>query len=433
MASSKVCSIDTCKIPAQALCYCCQQALCSGHLKQHVDILNLELPSLAHELNALFEQFNNDSLVKTSFITELDKWHEETQRAIDGFYERKKQEYYECLEKQRTKQKMKFDQLRHEIDKLIQDQGATRENTCAIQNSLQSLQQQMDQTDSLSFTFSPLVINDQLITIDNHMIRSNDLLTLPSISQTINEKINFDCLAANDNYLSVLLKDHFCLLDRHLTVQQRIPWTHDHLWSTIWSKTLEQFLLITAEDIYAFDEKTMTIGQVPLIHNNKMTSWWCGTCSNDALFLSTMGRGVPVYEYLLRPTIKLVKEYQSPISCAQNEEIDDLSSNDHTLAIIIRSHETDSRVDLCSIKTLERLRSVSLGVSLEFRRIRSCSLFNNHWLIINPNDGLYQISTDGKFHKKENYNPIPRCAVLFANHFLAILAHESINLQSIAY
>jgi len=84
---------------------------------------------------------------------------------------------------------------------------------------------------------------------------------------------------------------------------------HDYLWDIIWSKSLEQFIFITVEEIYVFDEKTMTIGQYPVICNNDKTNWWCGTCSNETLFISTMGRGAPIFEYILCPMIKLVKEY----------------------------------------------------------------------------------------------------------------------------
>jgi hypothetical protein len=314
---------------------------------------------------------------------------------------------------------------------LVEQSGATNENIRSIETSLQSLQLQVDGNNSLRFILSPLVIKNRLVVIDRNLLRLNDLLSSSPVSRTINEKINYDCLAASDNYITVVLSDQLCLFDQNLIIQQTIPWNHDYPWDMVWSKTLGQFILITAEEIYTFNEQTMTIGQDPIIHNNNKSNWWCGTCSDDTLFISAMGQGASIFEYILQPMIKLVKEYHSPISCAHDEVIDDLSSNNHTLAIIIRTSQKNFRLDLCSIKTLERFQSIQLGFSHEYRRARCCSLINDHWLVINSNDELFQISEDGKFIEKERYNPIPRHAVSFGQRFLAIVAHGNICLHEL--
>jgi len=91
----------------------------------------------------------------------------------------------------------------------------------------------------------------------------------------------------------------------------------------------------------------------------------------------------------LRPMLKLVKEYQSPISCAEDEEIDDFIEQSH------------------------------LGY--------------NHWMLIHSKESLYQISANGEFNEKDNYNSTSRCAIPFGTPFLTILTNESINFDELYY
>jgi hypothetical protein len=424
-----MCNVNTCKRLARALCHCCQQDLCTDHLKNHSDILNSQLIPLADKINVLFEELNNVPLVGHSFTTELDKWCVEAHREVDFCYERKTQEFQEFLHQQRAKKKSGLEQLRNEVSTLIYEQETTRENISSIERSIH---EQTDQFHPHPFTFSPFVIDDQFIVIHHNTFRLNDLRRLPPLFKPIREKINYDCMAASDNHLVVILNEKLCLLDRQLIVQQEIPWNHDRLWDIIWSKTLELFFLITSEEIFILDEKTMTVGQRPIIRNDNKANWWCGTCINNTLFISSMGRGVSIYEYILEPVIQLIKEYRSPISCNADEEIDDLSSNSSVLAIVRRNSQREVRIDLCSSKTLERYRSIQLSVIPGHRRVRSCSLMTDHWIVIIPNGELYYISADGKLTEKENYNSTPRHVESFGIHSLVILTNESVNLHRLS-
>jgi hypothetical protein len=183
MTSRVVCNIDACKRSAYALCYCCQQDFCMDHLNNHADLSKLHLPLLVDKINILFEQFHNVSPIEPSLFAELDQWRQEAHRAVDCFYERKKQEFQECLQEQRNKQKVKLDQLKNQINKLVEQSGATNENIRSIETSLQSLQLQVDGNNSPRFILSPLVIKNRLVVIDRNLLRLNDLLSSSPLSR----------------------------------------------------------------------------------------------------------------------------------------------------------------------------------------------------------------------------------------------------------
>lgn len=81
--------------------------------------------------------------------------------------------------------------------------------------------------------------------------------------------------------------------------------------------------------IFTLDENLLATQRCDSIshhhhQNNIYRHWRSGTCSNTNLFLSTGDLGSSIYEFTLLPSIQFVKEWSSPISCRNDEEIDDL-------------------------------------------------------------------------------------------------------------
>ncbi|CAF4750729.1 unnamed protein product, partial [Rotaria sp. Silwood2] len=92
-SASRPCVFNECKRPSRALCICCQQYLCRDHLKEHYDLINSQLPSLADQINALSDQFNNSVLLESSGLTRLQQWREDAHRTVDQFYETKYRQF----------------------------------------------------------------------------------------------------------------------------------------------------------------------------------------------------------------------------------------------------------------------------------------------------------------------------------------------------
>jgi hypothetical protein len=177
-----------------------------------------------------------------------------------------------------------------------------------------------------------------------------------------------------------------------------------------WCKKLAQFIILTPHDIFILDEKTMTVEQSTI------------TCNKSSL----------IFEFTIRTSIDFVKEHRSPVSCEEEEFITDLSSDNTSLALVIINRQDEVHLDVCSLQTLERNRSIRLGLILEICRIRCCSLINKQWMMIDRNNSeLFHISPDGKLVKKEKYKSIPWNAVQFYTNFVAILTKESVNLHDL--
>jgi hypothetical protein len=251
---------------------------------------------------------------------------------------------------------------------------------------------------------------------------------LPSPQRTNQLKDNWCSIAAKDNFLLVKDDSKLCVLDEQFNVVKSIPWARDIIADMFWSKSLALFFLITVEKVFALDEKSMTIDQLPIAYNVSKKIWYCGTCTNENLFLSTARAGSFIYKYSLLPSIQLVKEYRSPISCKEDEHIQDLSSNKNALAIVIENHRKEVHVDLCSSRTLERYWSLQLDGMVNYSGCRCCSLRLAEWMVMNPNSSeLLHISKEGKLIRKDQYKYSPIHAVQLNNHILIIMTENSIQ------
>jgi hypothetical protein len=401
-------------------------------LNEHSDLINAQLVPLSDEINSLFETFNNISLDQSTFLPELIAWRQETHRMIDRFCERKQLEFEELFEKERNKQKKELDRLRNEINELIREQEATQENINSINDSIRILQQTIKQFQFPQFHISPFIIDQQLVNFQKNISTSKQLLPRPDPSRTVKLNNPYWSIAANDNYILVAQRGKLILLDRQLIVWREIPWNHNQLCDMFWCKKLAQFIILTPHDIFILDEKTMTVEQSTITCNKYGTEWWCGTCSNDTLFLSTDNKSSLIFEFNIRTSIDFVKQHRPPVSCEEDELITDLSSDNISLALVIINRQDEVHLDVCSLQTLKRRWSIQLGSRPEICRIRCCSLINKQWMMIDRNNSeLFHISPDGKLVKKEKYKSTPWNAVQFDTNFVAILTKESVNLHDL--
>jgi hypothetical protein len=429
--SSRVCSIATCKRPSRAFCHCCQQNLCIGHLTEHSDLLNAQLTPLANEINEIFEQFNNVSSLEPACFTELEKWRQDAHRTVDRFYETKKREFEQLIHRERNKQETDLNRLRDQVNELIREQETTQEHIESISDSIRSFQRQVNRFQSPQFTLSPLTIDDHPTTPLQQKSTPKNILPLSPPSRTINMKVDRYSLAANDQNLLVIRKFRLCLLDRQLITQKEIPWNNGVVWDIFWSKTLTRFFIITGQQIFTLDETTMVLQLCPITQSSNKNDWWCGTCSHENLFVSTKGFGPFIFQYTLRPSIQIVKEYRPPLLCSTDELVHDCSSNNNTLAFIIENRQSEVRLDVRCLNTFERHWSIKLGSTTN--RIRCCPLNKDQWMVTSVDKSeICHISADGKLVKKLNYNPSALHAVQLGDDALVLLTKERINLHQLS-
>ncbi len=268
--------------------------------------------------------------------------------------------------------------MRDQINELSREQDVTHEQVNSIKNSLQTLEKLIKSPESQLFTLSPLVIDDNLLRARNKIPQTGDGFLLPPPYQILEETATPVAIAANDNKLMVTQNKNLRLFNRELTVEKEIMWAaQDDLQDIIWSNALVRFILITSTAIFTLDPEMMTHESLTLDQHRHINTWLFGTCSNHKLFLSTFDKGSSIVEYDLQPPIQFVREHTSPLSCAENESIDDLASNHAALALIISNDEHVMRLDLCSLITLERYWSFKFGLPSRNYTLSCCLLTNN--------------------------------------------------------
>jgi hypothetical protein len=253
------------------------------------------------------------------------------------------------------------------------------------------------------------------------------LWPLPAPQRTNQLEKNWFSIAAKDNFLLVHHDLQLCVLDKQLSIVKSIPWTHGIIVDIFWSKPLALFLLITFQKVFTLDEKSMTINQLPIACNHNEKAWYCGTSTNENLFLSPGYIRSYIYKYSLSPSIQLIKEYRPPISCKEDERIQDLSSNKNALAIVITNNRKEVRFDLCSSRTLERYWSLECDTMVVCSASRCCSLRLDEWMVMNPDNlELLHISKEGKLLKKDQLTYSPIHAVQLDNDDLIIITENNI-------
>jgi hypothetical protein len=277
----------------------------------------------------------------------------------------------------------------------------------------------------------PLLIDDTIVHVKEISSQNFNSSSFSSVYKTIaSPPGSRDSLASNDRLLLIHQKPNLCFLNSELTIVKQVLWPHDGIIDMCWASTLNRFIVIVKDNIFLVDENTMSIESVQTVEKR---NWFSCTCFDDHLCLSTNGRGSSIVEVSLWPSIAIIKEWKSPITCTMNECIDDIVYNNETLAVVIGSHvEKSIRMKLRSYKTLDRLWSVSLNVVWENETSRCCSLNCDEWFVADHNAGsLLHIAADGKMKESITYKEIPYCITPFGPSMLAIATQNGTNLHKI--
>lgn len=346
--------------------------------------------TLTHLANIVDKLLGRVSSIQPSSFEQIAQWREEAYRSIDHYCEHKRQE---LIETRQIHQQQELEYLRDEINSFIEKNSDQQEHYNSLIHSLQLAEIKINELEHLRLKFRPL-------SIDEHCITRRHLLPLFHSYQSIHLKTGLESAAGtNDNHLLVHQEDkQLCLFDRDLSMVQETSFIHDSIHSVCWSSTLARFILVTFTEILLLDEKTMSLEKCPIPCK---IDWWRGTCSNDALFLSTVEWGSSIYEYNLQSSFELVKEWHAPHTCRKEEIICDLKYNNDFLAMpLFNKHQQQSRFELRSITTLECIWSVQIH-----GRCRCCSIDIDQWLVMDHDDRrFFHISADGKLLEADKYD-----------------------------
>ncbi|CAF2152706.1 unnamed protein product, partial [Rotaria magnacalcarata] len=177
-------------------------------------------------------------------------------------------------------------------------------------------------------------------------------------------------------------------------------------------------------------ERTMVLEQCL---TSDTVNWIRGTCSNAKLYLSTEGLGSSIFEYTPMPSIVLLKEWKSPVTCTHNEWIEDLKFHNDFLGLVIGHCKNDAVCfELRSSATLNCLWSIQLEEVCSMYATRCCPMLNHQWIVVAfRNPRIFHIFSDGKLISIDKKYRSPSNICQIGNNLLAIWDQKCIYLQNV--
>jgi hypothetical protein len=435
---SQLCTILKCERISRGLCDCCKQNLCLQHLNEHNALLISQLNPLTDEINALgdrFKSFNIHEAVSTG-RQKLEECRKDYHEKIDRFFEEKYQELDGLIAEKLDRQRKEIFHIQSKMAKLIREQEATRQDIDLMTLTIRQLENEMKKIEETNFQINThsLVINDSLVQIRETNEHEVDLSTLSSIYRALDSPIGSSAaIASNDRLLLIHQKPNLCLIDKDINIMKQVLWEHKEIRDMCWSSTLDRFIVIAMEEnnIFLVDERTMSIENRETVEKQ---SWLSCACSDASLLLSTNVWGSSIIELRLSPSVAMIKEWKSPITCTKHECIDGMAYRNKACAIVIRNNIQKSvRMELRSCETLDRIWSLPLNIIVNQNvMFYSSSLNCNEWLVTDyETKHLLHITEDGKLKRTIPYSDIPYCATMFTSEMLAISTHRGTNLHKI--
>ena len=432
---SQTCVLDKCSRISRGQCDCCNQQLCLQHLNEHNASLINQLNPLTDEFNTLTDRLNrlNIENMTADSRRKLEQWCDRSHQQIDRLFQQKCEELDRIMNEKIQKQRDEVTHLQSKIAEIIRNQETTRQQIDSLTTMMHMIKEKMNELEKTSFrvTTQRLIIDDGLISIESTAEHELDLSNLPTPCTTIQRPGGSKfSICANDNYLLIHRKPNLCLVDREMNVVKETLWNYDDIYDMCWCSTLDRFIIAKKTDIFLVEENTMTINKVETIEE---INWISCTTSEKYLFLSTNTYRSIVKKYDLLPSIKLVTEWKSPFTCANNEWIPSIQYNNEKLGLLIRNHpEKSLHMELRSVDTFDRIWLLKFDTVCEQNiSFRFCSLTCNEWLVGDyEKKRLLQITNDGKLKAVVPYENIPYCLTLFRN-MLAISTYSPINIHKL--
>jgi hypothetical protein len=364
----------------------------------------------------------------------LEQWRKDCHEKIDRFFEEKCQELEHLIGDKLDRQRKEILHIQSKVAKLVREQETTRKDIDSLTATIGQLEEEMNNIEESDIRINTLslVVDDSLVQITKIKEDELDLSKLSPIYRTLSAPGgSYVAVASSDQILLIHQKPNLCLIDNEMNIVKQVLWTHNPIRDMCWSSTLDRFIIVEKDNIFLIDQRTISIEAIEI---NDKKEWLTGTCSDTFLFLSTNVWGSSIVQLRLIPSVTIIKEWKSPITCTQDELINGMVYKNKTCAIIIENNVQKSvRIELRSSKTLDRIWSLPLNIIRNQNfLVYCCSLNCNEWLVADyETKSLLQITKDGKLKTAIPYNEIPYCVRMFGSDMLVVLTEKRTNLHKI--
>lgn len=377
--------------------------------------------------NSRLKAFNIDEIVNDTH-NKLDQWRNDCHKIIEDFYQQKLQDLNSYIDEAKNQYEIKKQHVQSNLNLLKEQQHKNEENKDLIKFTISSIERDLSEIEqtSIQINLRPLVLDNDYFHIEKEFTLRNISMDCPKFVYT---ELSSSAVASNDRFLLMHQYPYLSLIDHDSKIVKQNSWTYGWIRDMCWSSTLHCFIIITANNIYITDEQAVSISLIKSLQQ----PWFSCTCSDKSLYLSTCEWGSSIFELSLSPSFDIVNQWKSPLTCGNDEGINDIKYNKTTIALMIKdSKEHKKRMDLKSTETFNTIWSFQLSIGPNIRLFTCCSLKYNEWLLIDGTDShIYHVTTNGKVKNNLQYNTVPYRAHLFGSNILAISAEFDLNLHKI--
>ena len=429
------CSINECKSSSRTQCHCCKKNFCRNHFIEHDNLPNLQLNTLADEINLLNNRltaFNVEKLIGDSH-RKLEEWRTRCYKTIDDIFQAKCREIDQHANEIVEQHRNGIHQLRLKIAELLKKQEATMKDIDTLKTMVSTQEEKLNVMEQTCFTVfaRSLIVDDSLIRIDKLYQPRFDLSLLAPPYKTIDHVDDSSgVIASNAQFFFVHQAPNLSLMSRELIGIKNHRWSHGLIWDICWSSVLTCFFIITETSLFKVDDKTLSIESIQINQSKK----WCScTCSDEKLFLSTFGVGSTILQFHIFPSFEFEKQWKSQDICSKDQMITNLVYHNETLALTFLDIRKEEKImELRSSTTLERLWSLKLDVVYKKSISRCCFLNHGDWLVWDyGTPRILHIANDGKLKKTSEYNSNLVNLILVDGDKLAISTTKGIHIHKI--
>jgi archaellum component FlaC len=433
---SESCAIESCESTLGISCHCCDKIFCPDHLDEHYESINAQLNPLVDEINTLNDQVMRKTKEKLigNCLEKLDRWRDESYKMINSLYEKKHQKLEEYYAQKTEKQRKEIDEMQLKLNELLHQQDATQQDIQFFKSTIENIKHEIKEIHQISYEINirPLEFYENFISIEEIKSDEIDFTTLLTPYKIIDclDEFNVAC-ASNEKFLLIHQGSELHLLDKELTLIKKLPWKNCWIYDMCWSSTLKKFIVTTHNrGIYLINEN-LTLTEEVEINPHKI--WWRCTCSDTSLYLLSSQNNSEIFEFDLLPSFQLIKRWKIPHLSKEHDKILDITSNNQTLALLIKN-QNKLYMELRSSITFDRLWSVQLDIKRDILHstVYFCLLNSNDWLVMDHNNScLIHINKYGIIRSTIVYNPSPITALLFGSNILAIQTEKYWNFHQI--
>lgn len=431
------CSFENCPQKSSILCYDCNKNYCPIHLKDHDQQLLDRLHPLEITAKVLFDRYEkiNTNKLINEFSERLDRWKEESHRAIDQFYKEKREELKEWPDKF-NRPKIDLNQFQTRKKDIFDKGRTTHDKLDQMVSTLQFIEQNIKDIEEKGVQIDIPMIS--LVNSTNAgpsgKIDDIDLINLSTPYRAMNCSNEFgSSISSNQRNILILNNQYLNLINRDLTKVEQIEWNDGIVLDMSFHPKLNSFVLLTDKrTIYQLGDNPIRLTRIQTIPCEK---WRCCSCSDDYLYLSTYGPDTYLVQYNVSPSFDRIQYWRSPSTCQSHQTIIDLKSTKETILLLIM--DTIKRELYFQIRSSTDLTLVCDSL-IDISRNRyqpnvHCCLFKRqqYLILIENSSRIYHISKYGTLISIYNYQPNVFNAVLINSNILAIRTEKKLFLHRV--